>query len=204
LNAVSQIISWCMPAHSVYLWTLPMFHCNGWCFPWSMAANAGTNVCLRKVDAEKIFQLIRAERVTHYCGAPIVHTMLINAPAEWRAVITHQVYAMVAGAPPPHAMIEGMERLGFDLTHVYGLTETYGPAAVCAKQPEWQTLDVAARAERNGRQGVEYLLQDAMAVLDPQTLAPVPADGVTMGEIMFRGNVTMKGYLKNPAATAEA
>ncbi|HXQ30739.1 MAG TPA: acyl-CoA synthetase [Steroidobacteraceae bacterium] len=204
LNAICNLLTWSMPPHAVYLWTLPMFHCNGWCFPWSMAANAGTNVCLRKVDAEKIFQLIRAERVTHYCGAPIVHTMLINAPAEWRAGITHQVYAMVAGAAPPEAMIEGMERLGFDLTHVYGLTETYGPAAVCAKQPEWQALDVAARAERNGRQGVEYLLQDAMAVLDPQTLAPVPADGVTMGEIMFRGNVTMKGYLKNPAATAEA
>ena len=193
-----------MPAHAVYLWTLPMFHCNGWCFPWSIAANAGTNVCLRRVDAAAVFALIRAESVTHYCGAPIVHQQLINAPAALRTGIGRRVHAMVAGAAPPAAMIEGMERIGFDLTHVYGLTETYGPAAVCAPQPDWQALDLAARAERTGRQGVAYLLQDAMEVLDPLTLKPVPADGVTMGEIMFRGNLTMKGYLKNPRATDEA
>jgi len=204
LNALCNLLSWGMPPHSTYLWTLPLFHCNGWCFAWSMAANAGTNVCLRKVDAARIFQLIREERVTHYCGAPIVHTTLLNAPAEWRAGITQRVHAMVAGAAPPESMIAGMEQLGFDLTHVYGLTETYGPAAVCAKQPEWDALDLAARAERNGRQGVAYLLQEAMAVLDPRTLAPVPADGETMGEIMFRGNITMKGYLNNPVATDAA
>ena len=204
LNALCNLATWGMPQHAVYLWTLPLFHCNGWCFAWSMAANAGTNVCLRKVDAATIFQLIRAEGVTHYCGAPIVHMLLASAPAEWRAGIAHRVHAMVAGAAPPEAMIEGMERIGFELTHVYGLTETYGPAAVCAKQPEWDALDLAARAERNGRQGVAYLLQESMAVLDPETLVPVPADGVTMGEIMFRGNITMKGYLKNERATEDA
>ena len=204
LNALCNLATWGMPQHAVYLWTLPLFHCNGWCFAWSMAANAGTNVCLRKVDAAAIFQLIRAEGVTHYCGAPIVHMLLASAPAEWRAGIAHRVHAMVAGAAPPEAMIEGMERIGFELTHVYGLTETYGPAAVCAKQPEWDALDLAARAERNGRQGVAYLLQESMAVLDPETLVPVPADGVTMGEIMFRGNITMKGYLKNERATEDA
>jgi fatty-acyl-CoA synthase len=204
LNAVCNVATWGMPPHAVYLWTLPLFHCNGWCFAWSIAANAGTNVCLRKVDAEAIFRLIRDEGVTHYCGAPIVHMLLISAPAQWRAGIAQRVHAMVAGAAPPESMIEGMERIGFDLTHVYGLTETYGPAAVCAKQPEWDALELGARAERNGRQGVSYLLQDAMEVLDPQTLAPVPADGVTMGEIMFRGNITMKGYLKNERATEEA
>jgi fatty-acyl-CoA synthase len=204
LNALCNLATWGVPQHAVYLWTLPLFHCNGWCFAWSMAANAGTNVCLRKVDAAAIFRLIRAEGVSHYCGAPIVHMLLVNAPAELRAGIAHRVHAMVAGAAPPATMIEGMERIGFELTHVYGLTETYGPAAVCAKQPEWEALDLGARAERNGRQGVAYLLQDAMAVLDPTTLTPVPADGVTIGEIMFRGNITMKGYLKNERATDEA
>ena len=204
LNAICNLLTWGMPPHATYLWTLPMFHCNGWCFPWSIAAIAGTNVCLRKVEAERIFALIRAEGVTHYAGAPVVHTTLINAPAELRRGIAQKVHAMVAGAAPPESMIEGIERIGFDLTHVYGLTETYGPAAVCARQPEWDALSLPERAERNGRQGVEYVLQEGMAVLDPETLAPVPADGVTIGEIMFRGNITMKGYLKNPAATAAA
>ena len=203
LNAVGNILTWGMPRHSVYLWTLPMFHCNGWCFPWTVAANVGTNVCLRRVDAADIFRLMRAEGVTHYCGAPVVHNLLINAPEELREGVG-RVCAMVAGAAPPAAMIEGMERLGFDLTHVYGLTETYGPAAVCAKQEEWDGLDVAERAQRNGRQGVRYQLQDAMTVVDPQTSRPVPADGQTIGEIVFRGNITMKGYLKNPAATQQA
>ena len=204
LNGVGNLLTWSMPRHAVYLWTLPMFHCNGWCFPWSMAANAGTNVCLRRVDPALIFPLIEAHKVTHYCGAPIVHSALINADPKLREGITHKVSAFVAGAAPPQAMIEGMERIGFDLTHVYGLTEVYGPATVCAKHAEWEELDVRARAERNGRQGVRYVLQEGATVMDPATMTPVPADGETMGEIMFRGNITMKGYLKNPKATQEA
>ena len=204
LNALANALTWSMPRHAVYLWTLPMFHCNGWCFPWTVAAVAGTNVCLRKVDPAAIFSLIAEHRVTHYCGAPIVHNMLIQAPAELRAGIEHRVSAMVAGAAPPAAMIEGMERIGFDLTHVYGLTETYGPAAVCAQHEEWRELDPVGRAERNGRQGVRYALQAGMTVIDPATMEQVPADGQTMGEIMFRGNITMKGYLKNRTATEEA
>ena len=204
LNAVCNIVTWGMPQHAVYLWTLPMFHCNGWCFPWTMAANAGVNVCLRKVDPVQIFGLIKAHGVTHYCGAPIVHSGLINADAKLREGIKHQVSAMVAGAAPPAAMIEGMEKIGFDLVHVYGLTETYGPATVCAKHGEWNALDVGQRAERNGRQGVRYLMEEGLAVMDGATMKPVPADGETMGEIMFRGNITMKGYLKNAKATAEA
>jgi fatty-acyl-CoA synthase len=204
LNALSNIIDWGMPRHAVYLWTLPMFHCNGWCFPWTIAANAGVNVCLRKVDPKLIFDAIREHRVTHYCGAPIVHLGLINAPAEWRAGIDHVVHCLVAGAAPPAAVIEGMERMGFDITHVYGLTETYGPAAVCAKHEEWGALDIGARTERNGRQGVRYTCEEGMTVMDPHTMTEVPWDGETMGEIMFRGNITMKGYLKNPRATQEA
>jgi fatty-acyl-CoA synthase len=204
LNAVSNILVWAMPQHPVYLWTLPMFHCNGWCFPWTIAAMAGTHVCLRKVDAALIFDLIRAHRVTHYCGAPIVHTLLINAPQSCKQGIEHTVHAMVAAAAPPAAMIEGMDRLGIDLTHVYGLTEVYGPATVCAKQPEWARLSVGERAARNGRQGVRYPMEESVKVLDPDTLAEVPHDGQTIGEVMFRGNITMRGYLKNPQATAEA
>ncbi len=204
LNALSNIIDWGMPRHSTYLWTLPMFHCNGWCFVWTMAANAGVNVCLRRVEAKAVLDAIRHHKVTHYCGAPIVHGMLINAPDEWKEGIAHKVSCLVAAAAPPAAVIEGMERIGFDITHVYGLTETYGPAAVCAKHGEWDALDIGARTERNGRQGVRYTVEEGMTVLDPQTMAPVPWDGETMGEIMFRGNITMKGYLKNPAASAEA
>ena len=204
LNALCNIIDWGMPRHSVYLWTLPMFHCNGWCFPWTMAANAGTNVCLRKVEAKAVLDAIREHKVTHYCGAPIVHAMLINAPAEWKQDIDHRVHCLVAAAAPPASVIEGMQRMGFDITHVYGLTETYGPAAVCAKQREWSALDAGGQAERNGRQGVRYTCQEGMTVMDPRTMTEVPRDGETMGEIMFRGNITMKGYLKNPAATDEA
>ncbi|MBI4204566.1 MAG: acyl-CoA synthetase [Betaproteobacteria bacterium] len=204
LNAISNIVSWGMPQHPVYLWTLPMFHCNGWCFPWTLAAAAGTNVCLRKVDARLIFNLIRRHGVTHYCGAPIVHSMLLNAPAEWRQGIGHTVSCLVAGAAPPVAVIEGMEKMGFTITHVYGLTETYGPAAVCAKHEEWNALPIEERAELNGRQGVWYHMQQGMTVLDPVTMNPVPWDGETIGEVMFRGNLTMKGYLKNRSATEEA
>ncbi|TVO55284.1 acyl-CoA synthetase [Denitromonas halophila] len=204
LNGASNIISWGMPQHAVYLWTLPMFHCNGWCFPWTMAANAGVNICLRKVDVALIYELIRKYQVSHFCGAPIVHGMLINANEALRAGISHKVSALIAGAAPPAAIIEGMERIGFDITHVYGLTETYGPAAVCAKHPEWDALPIDQRAERNGRQGVPYHMQQAISVRDPQTLEAVPADGETMGEIMFRGNLVMKGYLKNEKASDEA
>jgi len=204
LNALSNIVSWGMPPGSVYLWTLPMFHCNGWCFPWTMAANSGTNVCLRRVEAKLILDSIREHGVTHYCGAPIVHAMLVNAPAVWREGIRHKVFALVAAAPPPAAVIEGMEKIGFDITHVYGLTETYGPAAVCAKHPEWMVLTLDERTRMNGRQGVRYHCQEGITVMDSATMTPVPRDGETMGEIMFRGNLTMKGYLKNAKATEEA
>jgi fatty-acyl-CoA synthase len=203
LNALSNIIDWGMPRHAVYLWTLPMFHCNGWCFPWTMAANAGVNVCLRKVEAKAIFDAMRMHKVTHYCGAPIVHLVLINAPAEMKTGIDQKVHCLVAGAAPPASVIEGMERMGFDITHVYGLTETYGPAAVCAKYDAWDALSIGARTERNGRQGVRYTVEEGMTVMDPETMTEVPWDGETMGEIMFRGNITMKGYLKNPKATEE-
>jgi fatty-acyl-CoA synthase len=204
MNAVSNILEWDMPKHAVYLWTLPMFHCNGWCFPWTVAARAGVNVCLRRVDPKAIFDAIRAHGVTHYCGAPIVHAAMVAAPAELKQGIAHQVKAMVAGAAPPAAMIEGMEQMGFDLTHVYGLTEIYGPAAVCVRHAAWDQLDVGERARLNARQGVNYHLQRGISVRDPLTMQPVPADGETMGEIMFRGNITMKGYLKNPKATQDA
>ena len=203
-NAISNILEWDMPRHPVYLWVLPLFHCNGWCFPWTVAARAGINVCLRKVDAKQIFDAIREHQVTHYCGAPIVHNMLINAPDDLKEGIAHRVSAMVAGAAPPAAMIEGMEKMGFDITHVYGLTETYGPASVCVKHDDWTSVDVGERARLNARQGVRYHLQHAALVMDPETMQPVPADGETMGEIMFRGNIAMKGYLKNEKATQEA
>jgi fatty-acyl-CoA synthase len=204
LNALGNIITWAMPHHAVYLWTLPMFHCNGWCFPWTIAANAGTNVCLRKVEAAPILNAIREHRVSHYCGAPIVHQTLINAPEELKKGIRHKVSCLVAGAAPPAAILEGMEKMGFSITHVYGLTEVYGPATVCAKHESWESLSLAEQAQLNGRQGVRYVVQEAVTVMNPATMQPVPADGESMGEIMFRGNIAMKGYLKNPAATKEA
>jgi fatty-acyl-CoA synthase len=204
LNAVSNILNWGMPHHAVYLWTLPMFHCNGWCFPWTVAERAGVNVCLRRVEAKAMLDAIRDNEVTHMCGAPIVYSMLINAPEALRAGIAHRINGQVAGAAPPAAIIEGAEQIGIELTHVYGLTEVYGPAGVCSKHDSWSHMPIDRRAERNGRQGVRTPLQDAMTVLDPETMAPVPWDGETMGEIMFRGNITMKGYLKNPAATDAA
>jgi fatty-acyl-CoA synthase len=204
MNAISNILEWDLPKHPVYLWTLPMFHCNGWCFPWTVAARAGVNVCLRRVEAAAMVEAIKNHGVTHYCGAPIVHSLLVNASADLQRGLPRGVKAMVAGAAPPASMIEGMERLGFDLTHVYGLTEVYGPATVCPKHDEWNDLDIGERARLNARQGVRYHLQHGARVLDPQTMAPVPWDGETMGEIMFRGNILMKGYLKNPTATQQA
>jgi fatty-acyl-CoA synthase len=204
LNAIANVVDWNLPRHPIYLWTLPMFHCNGWCFPWTLPAVAGTHVCLRKVEPAAIFALIREHRVTHYCGAPIVHSGLISAPADLKAGIDWPVKCMVAGAAPPAAMIEGMERMGWEVTHVYGLTEVYGPAAVCAKHDDWAELSLADRVDRNGRQGVRHPLQQGLTVMDAATMTEVPRDGETMGEVFFRGNVVMKGYLKNPKATEEA
>ncbi len=204
INAASNIIACGMMPRATYLWTLPLFHCNGWCFAWTMAANGGTNVCLRKVDAELIFKLIAEHKVDYFCGAPIVLSMLINTPDEKKTQIDHRVEVMVAGAAPPAAIIEGMRNIGINVTHVYGLTETYGPSALCASQAGWSDLSIQEQAQLHSRQGVPYPLQDGMKVLDPDTMQEVPHDGQTMGEIMFRGNIVMKGYLKNPEATAEA
>ncbi len=204
INAVSNILEWDMAKHPIYLWTLPLFHCNGWCFAWTVAARAGVNICLRKVDPPAIFSAIKMYGVTHYCAAPIVHNMLVNSSAELKSGVPRGVKAMIAGSAPPASIIEGMETMGFDMTHVYGLTETYGPAAVCVKQDDWEQQDLGSRARLNAQQGVRYHLQEAFTVFNPETMQPVPADGETMGEIMFRGNITMKGYLKNPQATQEA
>jgi fatty-acyl-CoA synthase len=204
LNAVCNAATWTMPHFPKYLWTLPMFHCNGWCFPWTVAMLGGTHVCLRKVEARAMLDAMREHGVDHYCAAPIVHSLLINAPAELRLGITQKVRGMVAGAAPPAAMIEGMARLGFDITHVYGLTEVYGPASVAVQRASWAAETLSEQTRLNGRQGVRYMLQEGMTVLDAETLAVTPDDGQTMGEIMFRGNIVMKGYLKNPASTEKA
>ena len=204
LNAVCNAATWTMPHFPRYLWTLPMFHCNGWCFPWTVAMLGGTHVCLRRVDAAAILAAMREHGVDHYCAAPIVHSLIINAAPALREGITQQVRGMVAGAAPPASMIEGMAKIGFDITHVYGLTEVYGPAAVAVKRSSWAGESLSEQTRLNGRQGVRYPLQEGMTVLHPETLAEVPADGQSMGEIMFRGNIVMKGYLKNPAATAKA
>ena len=204
LNAVCNAATWTMPHFPRYLWTLPMFHCNGWCFPWTVAMLGGTHVCLRKVDAPSILQAMREHGVNHYCAAPIVHNLIIQADPALREGVPRGVRGMVAGAAPPAAMIEGMAQIGFDITHVYGLTEVYGPAAGAVKRESWAQADVSEQARLNGRQGVRYELQEGMTVMDPVTMQEVPADGQTMGEIMFRGNIVMKGYLKNPSATQKA
>ena len=204
LNAVSNVATWTMPHFPTYLWTLPMFHCNGWCFPWTVAMLAGTHVCLRRVEVQPILDAMRQHRVNHYCAAPIVHSLIYNAPESMRAGIDQQVRGMVAGAAPPAAMIEGMAKIGFDITHVYGLTEVYGPASVAVKRESWAHESLSEQTRLNGRQGVRYVLQEGMTVIDPETMAECPADGTTMGEIMFKGNIVMKGYLKNPKATQEA
>jgi len=204
LNAVCNAATWTMPHFPRYLWTLPMFHCNGWCFPWTIAMLGGTHVCLRKVDAAHILAAMREHAVDHYCAAPIVHSLIYSAPAEMRQGITQQVRGMVAGAAPPAAMIEGMAKIGFHITHVYGLTEVYGPAAVAVQRASWAGESLSEQTRLNGRQGVRYPLQEGMTVMDPETMKELPADGQAMGEIMFRGNIVMKGYLKNAAATRKA
>ena len=203
LNALSNIVTWGMPQHTTYLWTLPMFHCNGWCFPWTLAANAGLCVCLRAVRPEPIFQLIRDEGVTHFCGAPIVLQMLVNAPDHLKD-FTHEVKVMTAGAPPPAAVIANMEAMGVEVTQVYGLTETYGPSVVSAWQGKWDGVDKTERARLKSRQGVPNIALEGLMVADPDTLIPVPADGQTIGEIFMRGNNVMKGYVKNPSATEKS
>jgi fatty-acyl-CoA synthase len=204
LNAVSNILAGGLGQHPVYLWTLPMFHCNGWCFPWTIAAAAGVNVCLRKVEPTKIFGLIKAHGVTHMCGAPIVYNTLINAPDAPKGKSAKPVSGLIAGAAPPVAVLEGAENIGIRLTHVYGLTEVYGPASVCAEQPGWDDLPAAERAQFKRRQGVPYPLEEAVTVINPETMREVPRDGETIGEVMFRGNIVMKGYLKNEKATKDA
>jgi fatty-acyl-CoA synthase len=204
LNALGNILVCGMRQHPVYLWTLPMFHCNGWCFPWTITALAGTHVSLRRVEAAAIDEAIAREGVTHLCGAPVVMNMLLNAGAGLRRTLERRIEMMTAGAAPPAAVIKGMEGLGFHVTHVYGLTEVYGPAVVCAWHDEWDGLNPDERARLKARQGVTYPVLDGLMVADPETLAPVPPDGATMGEVLMRGNIVMKGYLKNPKATGKA
>ncbi|MDH3586628.1 MAG: AMP-binding protein, partial [Gammaproteobacteria bacterium] len=204
LNAVSNILAWNMGTHPVYLWTLPMFHCNGWCFPWTIAALNGTSVCLRDVRDSAIFDAIRQNRVTHLCGAPIVLNLMANAGDELTKVVDRPINVMTAGAAPPPAVLEAMARLNFNVTHTYGLTEVYGPAVVCSWHEDWDQLPMRDQSQLKARQGVRYPMLEELIVADPETLEPVPKDGKTIGEIMFRGNIVMKGYLKNPEATAQA
>tara|TARA_B100001939_G_scaffold348234_1_gene374631 strand:+ start:2801 stop:4426 length:1626 start_codon:yes stop_codon:yes gene_type:complete len=204
LAALGEALEWSLPAHPRYLWVLPMFHCNGWCFPWAIAAKAGVNICLRAPVADEILHNIQKEKVTHICGAPIVLNM-ITTYAETKGVsITPRIQFMTAGAAPPAAVLERADALGFDVIHVYGLTEVYGPMAVCAWREEWDELSADERARKRARQGVNYIVADEMSVRNPETMGEMPPDGETMGEIMFRGNIVMKGYLKDPEATRKA
>ena len=204
LNALSNAIGWEMGNNPVYLWTLPMFHCNGWCYPWTIAALGGTNVCLRKVEAKPIYDAIADHGVTHFCGAPIVLSLVLGAKPEDKRVFDQAVNIMTAAAPPPATVLENMAKEGFRVTHVYGLTETYGPATICAWKPEWDSLSSGEQAAMNARQGVRYHALQGLDVIDPDSMTPVARDGQTMGEVMFKGNIVMKGYLKNPSASDEA
>lgn len=204
LNAISNILDWDMPKHASYLWTLPLFHCNGWCFPWTVAERAGINVCLRQIDADLILKLIAKYKITHYCAAPIVHNMIAAGKDDLKQAISHTVNGFVAGAPPSEAMLEKMEAMNFNVTHVYGLTEVYGPVTICAEHDEWQDLSVADRATKKSRQGVVSHLMSGFEVLKQGSSEPVAADGVEMGELALKGNMVMKGYLKNAKATDEA
>ena len=204
LLALGNILAWNLGMHPRYLWTLPMFHCNGWCFPWTLAAQAGTSVCLRRVEAGEIYRAIKEEGITNFCGAPVVLNMLINAKPEERCSLPREVQVMTAAAPPPPTVLQKMEDAGFKITHVYGLTETYGPAVMCAWHDEWNDLPDEARAEKKSRQGVPYHVLDDLMIADPVTMQPIPKDAETMGEVMMRGNIVMKGYLKNPNASEDA
>lgn len=204
LNAIGNVQVWSMPLHPVYLWTLPMFHCNGWCFPWTTVLQAGVNVCLRRISSETIYRTFAEEGVTHLCGAPIIMSMIVNAPDDVARTFEQRVRMMTAASAPPAAVLEKMDRLGIEVTHVYGLTEVYGPAVVCAYQDAWSKLDSTARSEKLKRQGVRYPVLEGLAVLDPDTMQPVPADAATLGEVMFQGHIVMRGYLKNPSASHAA
>lgn len=204
LNAMGNVVSWQLEKHPVYLWTLPMFHCNGWCLPWTMAVVGGKNVCLRNVDVEDIYEMIEKEGVTHYCGAPIVHSMIANAPEKLKEKKKHFVKGLIGGAPPPAAVLDEMAKNGFEITHLYGLTETYGPSTICDWRAEWNELPIAEQAQLKAKQGVTLPVSEDLMVANPETLEPVPSDGETIGEIMMRGNNVMKGYLKNPSANEKA
>jgi len=204
LNALGNAVTWDMPHHPAYLWTLPMFHCNGWCFPWTIAALAGVNVCLRRVDTDAIYDAVARHGVTHLCGAPIVMQMVLAGSDEQRASFDHRLRMMTAAAPPPASVLARMSEHGIDVTHVYGLTESYGPDVVCAWHPEWDALPPGERAARKARQGVPYPVQEGLMVGDPETLEPRAMDGETIGEVFHRGNITMKGYLKDPEGTRAA
>ncbi|WP_169392584.1 MULTISPECIES: AMP-binding protein [Psychrobacter] len=204
LNAVSNILDWDIPKHASYLWTLPLFHCNGWSFPWTVAERAGVNVCLRSIDADLILTLIAKHGVTHYCAAPVVHNLIANGKDALKSAISHTVKGWVAGAPPSTTMLEKMEAMGFDITHVYGLTEVYGPVTICAEQDDWANLDIAERAQKKSRQGMPSHLMTGFDVFKQGTNEPVAADGAEIGELVLQGNMVMKGYLKSRKATEDA